>query len=291
MNTLFKSYTRRDMLKLTASLAGSMYCVPLMNLFNSPKDRSIHIGACDWSIGKTADIKAFELAGKIGLDGVQVSLLQNEHDSHLLQKDVQKAYKLTANKYGVKIGGLALGILNQIPYKSDPRAEKWVNESIDVAAALDCEVILVAFFGDGDIKGDKEGTKEVIKRLKKVAPKAEEKNVILGIESWLSATEHMEIINAVGSKNVKVYYDVANSHRMGYNIYEEIHWLGDNICEFHAKENGYLLGQGEIDFKEVQRVIDKIGYTGWIQIEGSIPNGSEIFDSYVSNVEYMKSLF
>ena len=71
----------------------------------------------------------------------------------------------------------------------------------------------------------------------------------------------MHIINAVGSPNVKVYYDVANSNKMGYSIYEEIRWLGnENICEFHAKENGFLLGQGRVDFKEFRKAIDDIKY-------------------------------
>ncbi|TQO39759.1 xylose isomerase-like TIM barrel protein, partial [Arenibacter algicola] len=130
-----------------------------------------------------------------------------------------------------------------------------------------------------------------IRRLKKVSRKAEDNGIILGIESWLSAEEHMEIISAVGSPNVKVYYDVANSHKMGYNIYEEIRWLGKkHICEFHAKENGYLLGQGRIDFEEVKKAIDEIKYEGWIQIEGAVPEKADMFDSYVLNNKYLRSV-
>jgi sugar phosphate isomerase/epimerase len=102
----------------------------------------------------------------------------------------------------------------------------------------------------------------------------------------------MDIIDAVGSKNVQVYYDVANSHQMGYNIYEEIRWLGKKqICEIHAKENGYLLGQGKIDFKEVRKAIDDIGYTGWVQIEGAIPEKQEMLESYQKNNSFMRSIF
>jgi hypothetical protein len=38
---------------------------------NNP--RKFSIGACDWSLGKTSDIKALEVAKTFGLDGVQVS--------------------------------------------------------------------------------------------------------------------------------------------------------------------------------------------------------------------------
>lgn len=190
------------------------------------------------------------------------------------------------------MGGLAIGELNNVPYKSDPRAEQWVFDSIDVAKKLDCSVILLAFFGKGDLKNDVDGTRETIRRLKKVVPKAEDNGIILGIESWLSAEEHMHILDSVNSPNLKIYYDVANSNHMGYNIFDEIRMLGkETICEFHAKENGHLLGQGKIDFREVHKAIVDIGYEGWIQIEGAVPGNAEMFDSYRSNNRYLRSIF
>lgn len=254
--------------------------------------RRFKIGACDWSIGKANSVGAMEIASKIGIDGVQLSLGTEANNMHLRRKEVQEAYKKEAKKYGVAIGGIAIGELNNVPYKSDPRTEAWVSDSIDVAKAMGSHVVLLAFFHKGDLKNDPKGTKTVIERLQKVAPKAEKAGVILGIESWLSAKEHIEIINAVGSKNIQVYYDVANSHQMGYNIYEEIRWLGhEQICEFHAKENGFLLGKGRIDFKEVRKAIDDIGYNGWIQIEGALPQKAEILPSYIENAKFMRTTF
>src|SRR4029450_7214350 len=129
---------------------------------------------------------------------------------------------------------------------------------------------LLAFFERGDLRNDADGQAEVIRRLKRIAPKAEQRAVILGIESWLSAAEHRRVLDAVGSPNVQVYYDVANSTQMGYDIAAEIRQLGrERICEFHAKENGFLLGQGRIDFAAVRKAMDDINFSGWIQIEGA----------------------
>jgi sugar phosphate isomerase/epimerase len=287
--------SRRNLLKSTLALAGisTLYQDLLAEPATSKKPKSrFNIGACDWSIQKANSVDAMELASRIGLDGVQLSLGTVDNDMHLRHKEIQEAYKAAAKKYGVRIGGLAIGELNNIPYKSDPRTEAWVSDSIDVAKAIGVKTVLLAFFHKGDLKNDPEGQKVVIERLRKVAPKAEKQGIILGIESWLSAQEHMDIINAVGSKNVQVYYDVANSHQMGYNIYEEIRWLGKNqICEIHAKENGYLLGQGKIDFKEVRKAIDDIGYTGWVQIEGAIPEKKEVLESYQQNNSFLRGIF
>ncbi len=287
--------SRRTLLKNTLALAGisSLYTDLLGKSLSGKKPLArFNIGACDWSIGKASSVDAIQLAAQIGLDGVQLSLGTVDNNMHLRRKDIQEAYKKAAMDYGVRIGGLAIGELNNVPYKSDSRTIAWVSDSIDVAKAIGVKTVLLAFFNKGDLKNDKEGQKVVIERLQKIAPKAEKAGIILGIESWLSAREHMDIIKAVGSANVQVYYDVANSHQMGYNIYEEIRWLGKNqICEIHAKENGYLLGQGKIDFKEVRKAIDDITYTGWIQIEGAIPEKKEIVESYRLNNSFMRSIF
>ena len=283
--------SRRDVLKSSIGLL-SLGCLGAYEAFAFDSTKRFNIGACDWSINKLAKVEAIEVGKKIGLDGVQISLGTLDNDMHLRQKKIQQQYKDACEKYGMAIGGIAIGEMNNIPYKSDPRAEQWVSDSIDVAKKIDCKVVLMAFFNEGDLKNDAKGTQETIRRLKKVAPKAEDNDIILGIESWLNAEEHMEILNSVNSPNVKVYYDVANSNKMGYDIYDEIRWLGkENICEFHAKENGYLLGQGKTDFQEVRNAIDDIGYEGWVQIEGAVPKNADMLESYLLNNKYIRSVF
>lgn len=285
--------TRRQMLARTAVTAAALGFSPrFAPLLAAPDDRRFRIGACDWSIGKMATPEALSVAREIGLDGVQVSLGTEKDAMHLRQPDVQQRYKTVAAATGVAVASLAIGELNNIPYKSDPRTVAWVRDSVDAAAALGCRVILLAFFGNGDLNGDKAGTDEVVRRLKEVAPHAEQKRVILGVESWLSARQHMEILDRVGSKAVQVYYDVANSTQMGYDIYDEIRWLGKKgvICEFHAKENGFLLGHGKVDFVKVRAAMDDIGYTGWIQIEGAVPEGGQMLPSYRANLKFLRGV-
>jgi L-ribulose-5-phosphate 3-epimerase len=283
--------SRRDMLKSTTALAGAGLFGGVWDVFAQTSGR-FKIGACDWSIGMRSQPGAMALARQLGLDGAQVSMGSVENDLSLRQPDVQRAYRDAADASGVRVGGVALDVMNRVPYKSDPRTEAWVNDSIDVAHALNVRVVLLAFFERGDLRNDAAGQAEVIRRLKLVARKAGDRGVVLGIESWLSAAEHAQILDAVGSPNVQVYYDVANSTQMGYDIAAEIRQLGrERICEFHAKENGFLLGQGRIDFAAVRRAMDDIGYSGWIQIEGAVPEGKPMFESYVENARFMRARF
>jgi L-ribulose-5-phosphate 3-epimerase len=248
------------------------------------------IGVCDWTIGKRTDPGSLEMAKGLGLDGVQVDFGGGESELPLFNAELQKRFLEEAKNHQVKIGSLALGVLNGVPYKSDPRAERWVAESVDVCKAMGLTVVLVPFFGDADLRNDKQGTDVVVERLKKVSPKAEKAGVILGLESWLSAEQHLDIIDRVGSPAVQVYYDVGNSHKAGYDIYQEIRQLGKQICEFHAKDYDNLYGKGSIAFAEVRKAMDDIGYRGWIQIEGTeMPLGLE--ESIRYDAEYLRKLF
>jgi sugar phosphate isomerase/epimerase len=239
-----------------------------------------------------ANPTCFELAKEIGLDGVQVSLGSASDDMKLRRPEVQQQFKDAARASGVAIASLAIGEMNNIPYKSDPRTEAWVSDSVEVMQALGVKVVLLAFFSKGDLVGDKEGTDEVVRRLKKVAPRAEKAGVTLGLESWLSAEDTMRIMERVGSPAVKMYYDVCNSTDRSYDVPKEIRWLGKkNICEFHMKENGFLLGQGKIDFRRVRDAIDDIGYNGWMQIEGAVPRGGNVREAYEANYKFLRNLF
>jgi L-ribulose-5-phosphate 3-epimerase len=281
---------RRDALRWSLGAGLTALACPTLSLAAS--SARFRVGACDWSIGPAGDINAFSVAKQIGLDGIQVSLnTKGDHD-HLRRADVQARYQEAARASGVAVGGLAIGLLNEIPYKSDPVTEQWVQDSVDVAAALGVKTVLLAFFSNNDLRNDRKGTDVVIDRLKAVAPKAEKAGVILGIESWLSAPEHLAIMDAVGSPAVKVYYDVCNSSVMGYDIIQEIRMLGrDRIGEFHLKENGYLLGKGKVDLVAVRKALDDINYTGWIHMEGAVPAGKPMLASYIENNRTVRALF
>ncbi len=287
----FSLMSRREMMVNSArAIAGLALTTSCRSLGPLSSSRGFKIGVCDWTIGKRTNPASIEMAKRLGLDGVQVDLGSGENDLPLCNPELQKTYIEAVKQHDVQIASLALATLNNIPYKSDPRAERWVSESIDVCKAMDVNIVLLAFFGKGDLQNDPKGADVVVERLRKVAPKAEDAGVFLGFESWLSAEQHMDIIERVGSPAVKVYYDVANSHKAGYDIYEEIRLLGKQICEFHAKDYDDLYGKGTIAFEEVRKAMDDIGYRGWIVMEGvKMPLGLE--DSIRYDTKYLRGVF
>jgi L-ribulose-5-phosphate 3-epimerase len=281
--------TRRQAL---AAAGATLAFGPALRALAADEKRLFKIGACDWSIGKRQDVAALEVAKQIGLDGVQVSFGPPGGQFDLRKAAVRRQYLDGCKTHGVEIASLAMGVLNNRPYASDPEAEQWVAESIEVLPKLDERLVLLAFFGDGDIKGKPDAQKEVVRRLKKIAPAAEKAGVVLGIESWLDADDHLALLDAVGSPAVKVYYDVANMHYSGYDIYKEIRQLGrERICEVHAKEQGVVLGDGPIDFKKVKAALDDIGWTGWLVIEGATARGRSMEECHKHNQKFLRDVF
>jgi sugar phosphate isomerase/epimerase len=283
--------TRREALAGAAAVGASVWTRPT-SLLALDEDRRFKIGACDWSIGKRGQIEALAVARDIGLDGVQVSFSAPGEGQDLRDAAVRQAYAEAAEKTGVAICSLAMGVLNRVPYASSADAEKWVAECIEVMPELKQKVVLLAFFGNGDIHAKPDLQQEVIRRLKRVAPRAEKAGVVLGIESWMNAEEHLAILDGVGSPAVQVYYDVANMEKQGYDLYKEIRQLGrDRICEIHCKENGFLLGQGRVDFPKVKAALDDIGWSGWLVVESAVPRGMSMPAAYKKNQVYLRSVF
>jgi L-ribulose-5-phosphate 3-epimerase len=280
--------SRREAIRKTAVGLGALAS---LDLSAAPKPR-YRLGACDWSVGKSMSPEAFDLARQIGLQGLQVSYNTGKDEAGLSDPDTLRSIREAAKRTGVRVSSLAIGELNRVPYKSEARTEEWVWNSVDAAKALGAPVVLLAFFSKGDLRNDEAGKKAVIERLKKVAPHAEKQGVTLGIESYLSAPEHLDIMQAVGSKAIKVYYDFRNAADAGYDIYEEIPLLGrEQICEIHMKENGFRLGEGTLDWPRIARAIQDIGYQGWMQIEGASPKGADIVECYRHNRQYLEKLF
>jgi len=134
------------MMKGTALAAGGFLMSSVLEPVHAASGNGgFKIGACDWSLGKRSDPNAFDVAKAIGLDGVQVSLGTVENDMQLRKPEIQHLYLEKSKEAGVEIASLAIGELNNVPYKSDPKAEEWVRDSIDVCGALGCKVVLLAF--------------------------------------------------------------------------------------------------------------------------------------------------
>lgn len=277
---------RRRFLQTTAALAA---CTA--QAADRPR---ILFGACDWTLKLATNPESLDLARRIGLDGVQIDFgSEPTHDGRLplFDEALQDRLLQRAADTGVAIPSLAMGVLNQHGLKNSPDALRWTLEGVKVARRMRTRVVLLAFFGNGDLRNDDAGTQAVIAALKKLAPPAADAGITYGIESWLKVDALERILDAVKSPAIKVYYDVGNMQKEGEDYAAAIRRLGgERICETHAKDYGDLYGRGSTDFVQVRDALHDIGYSGWMHIEGvKVPNGIE--QDIGHDLGYLRSIF
>jgi sugar phosphate isomerase/epimerase len=253
------------------------------------------LGVCDWSIGYQAKPGALDFAKKVGLGGVQVSSGSGKDDCELTDAAIRQQFKDTIAKTGVVACSTAMGFLNTYPFATDPRGPKWLEQTIDITKDLDAKCILLAFFGDGDLrKGDVLKEKDidaVVQRLKDAAPRAEKAGVILGLENMLSAKDNLAILDRVKSDAVRIYYDIYNSGiSADYDAPAEIRMMKDRMCQVHFKNGKEFLGKGSLDMLQIRDALNDISYNGWIVLETSTPTNNREAD-FKTNADFVNKLF
>lgn len=281
--------TRREFLMRSAAGLAPALVLSRMGWGQAAPPR-IRLSACDWSL-QAYGPGGLAIAKNVGLDGLEVSAGDPADTLAIADPALREQYKVQAQATGVVVSSVAMGLLNDAPLASDPRGPAWLEQTIDAAADLGAKVILLAFFGRGDLlKGDQLKLDEVdavVQRLQDAAPRAQEKGVILGIEDYLSARDNLMILDRVGHDSVRVYYDVGNSTHKGYDVPAEIRELGDRICQIHFKDGAHYLGEGKVAMEPIAEAIADIKYHGWAVLETSIPSKDRDAD-FRRNAAYLR---
>ena len=307
---------RRDFLRASGIgfTALSMASVLGKNIFASTGGAA-GVGMCDWNLGGAADPDLIPKAKEAHLEGIQVSVGTGPDNIPLRDPAVRRKYIEMGKKYGITFHSVAAGgILNKIPLASEPQSAVYVIDAIEAAKALGAKNILMAFFGNGDLRLkdatgkyrdlkdgeyssyelDRKGVTRVVEALLQIAPRAEDAGVVMGLENTITAKQNLEIIERVGSKMLQVYYDVGNSTGNGYNVPSEIRMIGnDRICEVHLKDwKTKMLGspEGQVDMQKCAEVLTDIGYDKWLVLETSGRKGQFIEDTR-TNVAFVKKTF
>ncbi len=92
-----------------------------------------------------------------------------------------------------------------------------------------------------------------------------------------TAADAVRFCRDVGEPNVKVHLDTYHMIREEKSFYDAIVSTGDYLGYFHACENDRgIPGTGLVQWDEVYRALDDVGYHGWIVIESFVPDIEEL---------------
>lgn len=280
--------TRRRFFGQAAAGLAATTCWPGLQAAGAAKPApTIRVGTCTLSL---------EQARQAGLDGVEVGVGNAAQRLSIADPKVQEDYRAQMRQTGLPICSLMMAVLNSHPLASDPRGPAWLDQSIDAAAALGARVILVAFFGQGDLLDAQGQVKQaeldvVVARLKAAAPRAKDAGVILAIENYLNGEQNARILDRIGQESVQVYYDVYNTGTTkGHNVPADVRLLAGRIAQFHFKNGPKYLDQDRAQFEAIAAAIKAIGYRGWIVLETSSPSKDPVADAR-RNGQFVRQLF
>ena len=240
-------------------------------------------------------LERFAAAAQAGFKGVEY-LFPYEHDKSALKQALaengltQVLHNLPAGNWQTGERGIAC----------HPDRVKEFNEgvdrAIDYATALGCSQLncLAGMPPAGADPADVRAT--FVGNLQRAASKLKAAGIRLLIEPintrdipnfFLSHTaQAIEIIRAVGSDNLFLQYDVYHMQIMEGDLTKTIERQLPQIAHMQVADPPLRNepGSGEINFTNLFRAIDKLGYTGWIGCEykpaGKTEDGLGWFKAY-----------
>ena len=275
---------RRAFLLQSASAFAS---APLVHAADPASRPRLRFGSCSLELVQ---------ALKAGLDGVELRVGDAARTLDIATPAMIQKQQGLMKETGLPVCSLMMGLLNSHPLASDPRAPSWLDQCIDAARELKAGVVLVAFFGNGDLLDANNQPKEdaidaVVRRLKAAAPRAREAGVTLALENFLNGEQNARLLDRIGHDSVQHYYDVFNTGTTkGHDVPADLKLLQGRIAQIHFKNGPKYLDDEPAKFEPIVAAIKEIGYQGWIVLETTAPSGDPVADAR-RNGGYLRQLF
>lgn len=258
------------------------------------------IGLIDLMLLKRQKLGAITLAAQLKADGVEVDMggLGNRptFDNQLLIDSVRNQFLKTAKENKVEIFSLAMTGYYAQSFCSREEYKRSIEDCIKTMKLMNVKTAFLPLGVQCDLKKTPAVGDSVVARLKVVGKMAQDANVVIGIETALSAKEEVQLLKEINSPAIKIYFNFSNPLKEGRDLITELKILGkDRICMIHAsnKDSVWLQNDRQIDMYKVKKCLDEMGYTGWLVIERSrdATKPSDTKYNYGANVMYLKKIF
>ncbi len=304
--------SRRAFLNSTAIAAASLIGTPglfaveetnITKRSSSPSSKEndqYKIAVCDWMILKRQKLGAFQLTREIGADGVEVDMgglgERETFDNQLANEQVRQQFLDKARALNVEICSLAMSGFYAQSFAERPTVPRMVQDCLDTMKAMGIKVAFLPLGVRGDLVKHPELRPAIVERLKDAGAKAEAAGVVIGIETALDASSEVKLLEDIGSKAVRCYFNFANALQAGRDLYAEVRILGkERICQIHCTdEDGVLLENNKrLDMHKVKQTLDEIGWSGWLVIERSrdARDARNVKRNFGANARFLKSVF
>jgi len=273
-----------------------------------PANKRFLVAADDLFLLQRQKIKAFSIAQKCGLDGIQVdmggipqglALNDTLRDPQVVQQFLDES-----KNTGVRICSLAFFGMYAHIYANMPIALAITREWVGLMQKMNVKFgFLPLMTKDGTMKEAEhaEVRRKTVAILKEIAPEAEKAGVIMGVESNLDGDGYKKFLDEVGSPAVQAFYNPGVGLENKYDVYQDIRDLGKTrVCALHIEQGSvapetfeHLLGDGLIDFHKLKSAMEDINWSGWMSIARSRKKGREkkVVENFTYNAKYLHDMF
>ena len=231
-----------------------------------------------WSVDRLTD----EVKAR-GVDGIDYhARLIGERETAVAR--ISSALKRT----GLELAGFSFSTNFNLP--DDAVFDAHIEDTLAwMAVAAELKAPVCRVFGGGVKRDDpaavEAGLTRVVKALRILAPKAEEKGLVLALENHgglpCTGEEQVSVIETIGSPAIRATVDVGNYMQGGQEGVDGTRVAAGYAAYVHIKDNkrtgevaangrdfvSCTIGQGDVDIPECVKILDAAGYTGYLALE------------------------
>ncbi|WP_421939827.1 sugar phosphate isomerase/epimerase family protein [Pedobacter sp.] len=290
---------RRRFIGQLALITGSL-CLSNQAIFAAERKQRYKVAVIDLMILKRQKLSAFTLAKEIGADGLELDMggLGNREtfDSKLADPIIRQQFLDQAKALNIEICSLAMTGFYAQSFATRPTYQKMIQDCLDTAKAMGVKVVFLPLGIQGDLIKYPELRGAIVERLKVAGKMASSLGIVIGIESALDAKGELALLQEVGCKAVKSYFNFSNALKNGRDLHQELRILGSkHIIQIHStNEDGvWLQNDPKINLNEVKNTLDDMGWKGWLVVERSrdAKTPTDVKRNFTANTTYLKTIF
>ena len=195
-------------------------------------------------------------------------------------KDID-AIKAAKDKFGLEVATFGSDVGGPLVDPSNrSKLTDALKSSVEVAHKLDCSRMLVTTGNEIEGVSREAQHQSIVDGLKIAAEILEAEGITLSLEPLnilvnhkgyylYTSDEGFQIIDEIGSPNVKLLYDIYHQQITEGNLIATITSNIDKISHFHVADvpGRHEPGTGEINYKNVFKSISESGYDGFVGLE------------------------
>ena len=224
-------------------------------------------------------LKEFKIAKKIGYDGIE--FIFDDLKNPLLSKNGRDKINKIKSLTNIEIFSISCdySMFNPLFGKTKKKTTQVALNLLRVCYQLGIPRLALSLEDNSSLL-NKNDVRDAISCLKIITKKAEKYNLIVSLETSLSVINIKELIKKVGSKILKINFDLGNSCSLGEDTSNAILELNKHIYSIHIKDREKLfgttvpLGKGDVDFIKCFKSLKKINFEGNIVIQGARGNNN-----------------